>query len=334
MVSWVVGLHHRRVLAIAACSLLVLAGASYAATRLSASPAGTKRSPDHAVRLAEPRAAVPSCMDVPGAYPPVELYTERRSSALLGITSVGTWGASHCRLQERLSVVVKRWTGVVSTEGVVGGVERSPAAVDVNVQLRPGAVIVSEWQWRNWCGKSGRFQLQASWGVLPAPSGSVKPPACRSRREPSTLRLVPVQVPMCKTTDYRFRPGIGQVFLGTIISAISISLLSGRSPCVLRTTVRFALQHETGRRWTTLRQIEGNPGEQRTGAVLAPGQPIQLFWAWANWCGAASARFRAVGQIDHRTSVGRTSSSRPGSRLPPTCVSPGSRSELAPSYGH
>ncbi len=165
-----------------------------------------------------------------GDYMPPETFAQRTPGAVVGISWLGTWGASRCRLQTRLTAVVK----------------------------------------------------------------------------PIKDRL---------------------------IDEVTISL-RGRTPCVLaHAPVSFAVQRETDAKWSTVKQVSGNPGHQTTGAVLAPGMPVNLLWVWINWCGDANEPFRALASIGRQVVAGRTSTSLPGSRLPPFCVTPSRPSTLAPSYG-
>jgi hypothetical protein len=64
------------------------------------------------------------------------------------------------------------------------------------------------------------------------------------------------------------------------------------------------------------------------GAVLGPGQPAALLWAWGNWCDKSVSRFRAWARIGQRVIPGRERSSAP------YCVGPGTASSLTPSYGY
>jgi hypothetical protein len=84
---------HGHAIAIAAlvCSVLALAGASYAATSLPESSPGAKQLEHQAVRLARPQSAVPLCNAALGAYPlPPGMYARQVSGTVVGITSIGT----------------------------------------------------------------------------------------------------------------------------------------------------------------------------------------------------------------------------------------------------
>jgi hypothetical protein len=202
----------------------------------------------------------------------------------------------------------------------------------VNVVLKPGAVFAASWRWRNWCGRSGRFQLQPNfraWPYLAVPSNALRAPACTARGARSTLRRVPVRLRSCAAGDIRVRPDIGQGFMQSLIVGASVSLRPHRSACLLRNAeVDFALQRQVGGQWTTVAQIAGNPGHRTIGALLAPGgEPAQTFWAWRNWCGSAGS-FRPLAHVNGHAVAGATSTGSP------SCQDPGSPSILAPSFGH
>jgi hypothetical protein len=252
--------------------------------------------------------------------------------SITGVVAAWTWGTSPCLLSARLTFVVKRASQRVSPGGAIRTIRRNPAVVRVHAVLRPGAVFAASWRWRNWCGRTGRFQLQPSfsrWPYLAVPSTAVQPPACTSRGAASTLVRVPVRLRRCSARDLRARPGIGGGFMQSLIAGVGIALRSGRGACVLtQTEVAFALQKQVAGRWTTVQQIVGNPGERTIGALLSPGgENAQTFWAWRNWCGGA-ASFRALTHVDGRATAGTAFGDTP------SCQDPSSPSTLAPSFGH
>lgn len=256
-------------------------------------------------------------------------FIERAGGRLVGIASFGTWGTSPCLLRAQLTFRVERFKrdGQGKT---VRAVEGNPAARVVDYVLKPGAVVVASWQWRNWCGPSGRFQLQALWGKpWFSATGSIAPPACSSRGQRSTLSPARVRLHECSPDGYTFAPGLGQGFMETLITGVAISLRPHQEPCALQQVrVAFAVQGQTGGRWVVLHQIENDPGYRMVGAVLATGEPAQLFWAWGNWCDKAVTRFRAWARVGNRVVTGRASSSSP------YCFGHGAPSALMPSYGY
>ena len=248
------------------------------------------------------------------------------------VVAAWTWGTSPCLLDARLTFAVKHFTQRVSPGGAIRTIRGNPAVVRVHTVLKPGAVFTAAWRWRNWCGKRGRFQLQpnfSQWPYLAEPSGAIKAPACTSRGTRSTLVRVPVRLRVCRAGDLRPRPGIGQGFMGSLIVGVSISLRAHRSACLLRNAkVDFALQRQVSGQWTTVQQINGNPGHRTIGALLAPGgEPAQTLWVWRNWCGG-SATFRALAHLNGSTAAGTSTGDAP------FCQDSASPSTLAPSFGH
>jgi hypothetical protein len=78
----------------------------------------------------------------------------------------------------------------------------------------------------------------------------------------------------------------------------------------------------------TIREIEGNPGHRKIGALLAAGEPAPVFWAWRNWCGGGGGRFRSFARVDERVAAG------PVFTQPISCQDPNAPSTSRPSYGH
>jgi hypothetical protein len=249
-----------------------------------------------------------------------------------GIVAAWTWGTSPCLLNTRLTFVVKRYSQRVSPGGAMRTIAGNPGMARVNVVLKPGAVFAASWRWRNWCGRSGRFQLQPNfraWPYLAVPSNALRAPACTARGTRSTLVRVPIRLRSCPAGDLRVRAEIGQGFMQSLIVGASVSLRAHRSACLLRNAkVDFALQRQVGGQWTTVQQIAGNPSHRTIGALLAPGgEPAQVFWAWRNWCGSAGP-FRPLAHVNGRAVAGATSSDAP------SCQDGASPSILAPSFGH
>lgn len=273
---------------------------------------------------------IPACG--PDEVPSATTVAQVRSNVVTGRAAVGTWGTSACRLHARLTFTVKRFRKRVSPGGAIRAVKGNPAVASVDAVLKPGAVVAASWRWRNWCGRSGRFQLQASfseWPYLAVPSHRVAPPRCTAHGAPSSLVRVPVSVRRCSSSDYRLRPGVGGGFMESLIVGVGIELRTHRVSCLLtHAKVTFALQQQVSDQWVTLRQIEGNPAHRTIGALLAAGgEPAQIFWAWRNWCGGAN-RFRSFARVDERTAAGRVFTQ------PISCQEPEAPSTLSPSYGH
>ena len=71
----------------------------------------------------------------------------------------------------------------------VSGIRRTAAAVSIERTLKPGDVIASEWEWSNWCGRGGPFELAqiitGRGGLLASPGIWTRPlvarPASRRR---------------------------------------------------------------------------------------------------------------------------------------------------------
>jgi hypothetical protein len=178
-----------------------------------------------------------------------------------GLAAVGTWGTSPCRLHSRLTFSVKRFAYRVSPGGAVRRIKGNPAVAIVDSVLRPGAVVVASWRWRNSCGRSGHFQLQASfnrWPYLAVPSHGFAPPRCTSREEPSTLARAAVGVRRCSTRDYRVHPAVGGGFMESLILGVGIELRAHHAPCLLaHASVTLALQHQVSGRWVKLDRSRG-----------------------------------------------------------------------------
>jgi hypothetical protein len=274
------------------------------------------------------RARLPACgmNNSPDPY----MFARRSASGVVGVTSLGTWGTSRCRLHERVTFAVKRFRRT-SPGATVGGIDGNPASRVVDLVLNPGSVIVASWEWRNWCRPQDRIQLAARWGE----SGftwtpRLRAPACNSGHSASTLSAAPARLRRCSSHVYTFAAGLGQGLTGGLITPVQISLRPGHPPCVVRDLkVSFAIQRESGREWATVRQIKGNPGHRVIGAVLASGQPAQLFWDWTNWCGGGAGRFRALARIGGRIVTGPATRSS----WAPVCGSSSYPSTLTPSYG-
>jgi hypothetical protein len=251
---------------------------------------------------------------------------------VIGVVAASTWGTSPCLLRTRLTFAVKRFSRRVSPGGAIRGVKGNPGAATVRVVLQPGAVFAAAWRWRNWCGRSGRFQLQPSfrdWPYLAVPTAAIRPPACTSHAGRSTLVRVPVRLRRCSAADARLLPGRRGGFMQSLIVGPGIKLRPHRGACLLTNAkVTFSLQEQVAGQWVTLAQIAGNPGRRAIGALLAPGgEDAQALWAWRNWCGG-SGLFRPVAQVDGRTAVGAVFTDTP------FCQDPSSPSTLAPSFGH
>jgi hypothetical protein len=281
--------------------------------------------------LAQPhRAAAGSSLSVctMDNTPGPSISVVRVRGRVVGATSFGTWGTSRCLLRAQLTFAVKRF----SADGqgtIVQGIEGNPAAAKVNLVLRPGRVVVASRQWRNWCGPPGRFQLQAFWGQpWFAVTGSIRPPVCSLRGLPSTLSAAGVRRQLCAPDAYRVVTSLGQGFMQRLIDYVRIDLRAHHSPCVLYgAAVTLAIQRQSGTRWRTLGQIEGNPGHRTMGALISPGRPASVFWAWMNWCGGGG-RFRPLAHFDGRRVTG------PATAQPISCQDPSRPSTLINSYGH
>ena len=272
---------------------------------------------------------IPACG--PDQVPSATTVAQVRRNVVTGLAVVATWGTSPCRLHARLTFTVKRFTQRVSPGGAVRTIHGNPALTRVDVVLKPGAVLAASWRWRNWCGRSGRFQLQANfsnWPYLAVPSHAVAPPRCTSPERPSTLVRVPVAVRPCPSGGDRLRPGVGGGFMQSLIVGVRIERRAHRAPCLLtHAKVTFALQRQMSGRWVTIREIDGNPGHRKIGALLAAGEPGTVFWAWRNWCGGGG-RFRSFARVDERIAAG------PVFAQPISCQDPKAPSTLRPSYGH
>ncbi len=206
----------------------------------------------------------------PDEVPSATTVAQVSSKVVTGLVAVGTWGTSPCRLHSRLTFSVKRFAYRVSPGGAVRRIRGNPAVATVDAVLKPGAVVVASWRWRNWCGRSGRFQLQASfkrWPYLAVPSHGLAPPRCASHQEPSTLVRAEVGVRRCSTRDYRVHPAVGGGFMQSLIYGVGIELRAHHAPCLLtHAKVTLALQQQVSGQWVTLRQIAGNPGHRTIGA--------------------------------------------------------------------
>jgi len=320
----------------AVCVVLSVAAVGTASPRRPMAPSrvgsvASARQADAASRAAS--SSLPSCTGAFGRFAGPAMDAQRSGADVIAITAIDTWGASRCQLRVKLTAVVHT-PGSSFYRGVVRGI-RLPRPASINITLNPGDVVAREWKWSNWCGRGGRFELLAWWGPDVAESAIVDAPACRSRSAPSTLKLVALRAHPCTSRDYRVRAGFNGGFESHLITGAAISLIRGHRPCVLRARVTFSLQQQHGTAWATLTQIDGNPGHQTTGALLMPGNPMQLFWAWFNWCGPATpqVRFRAAARIGDQTVAGQPSASTNTSRLPPQCEAPASPSTLTSSYG-
>ena len=197
--------------------------------------------------------------------------------------------------------------------------------------LRPGAVLAASWRWRNWCGRSGRFQLQPSfgkWPYLAVPSEAIRPPGCASRAGRSTLARVPVRLRRCPAADSRIHPGVGGGFMQSLIVSVGIGLRKHKSACLLtHAKVELTLQAQVADQWTTL-QVAGNPARRKLGALLSPGgERAQALWAWRNWCGRGGP-FRLLAHVDGRAAASAAFTDTP------SCQDPSGSSTLAPSFGH
>lgn len=254
----------------------------------------------------------------------------RVGNEVVGLTALGTWGASACVLHDRLSFAVQPASDRFSSKGVIRSIKGNPGAKNVSVTLRPGNVLVYSWRWRNWCGAHGRFTLQSFWKPLPytIPSQTVKAPRCVNRGSRSTLSETRPSIRACPAAAYRVTTDLGQPFKTRLINFVEMTLRRGHLPCLVRNThVTLAVQDESGTEWTTLGKIQGNPGHRTVGTMLTQTYgAFQVFWAWANWCGGGH-RFRAFAKVGADTVAGPTWAQ--GS----TCESSNDPSTLTPSYG-
>lgn len=289
-------------------------------------------------RAASARSGQPSCEKVfpPNLSPGPTIFVERDHGDLVGITSFGTWGTSECVLRTRLTFAVKRYASPgpgATVRGIVG----SPAAVRVDSVLRPGSVVVVSWRWRNWCGPTGRFQLEASWGQSwLAWTRSVRAPACGSRSSSSTMASKPSGLRPCAPDAYRTTTSIGMPIEQRMIDTVAIDLRAHRAPCLLeRERVSLAVQRRADGRWATVREIDGNPGQRTIGAVLAAGEPAPVYWAWTNWCHGDGDTWRTLAKVGNRQVAGAATRSQDGEYPPPDCsLSSGRPSTLTNSYGY
>ncbi len=121
-----------------------------------------------------------------------------------------------------------------------------------------------------------------------------------------------------------------------MIDSIAIDLRAHQVPCVLeREKVSLAVQRRSDGRWATVRKIDGNPGQRTIGAVLAPGQPAQVFWAWINWCHGHGGVWRTLAKVGNRQVAGVATRSPDGVYPPPDCSLSSRRpSTLTNSYGY
>lgn len=300
---------------------LLLALFTAAAMLLSVSFDGRR----HAARAA----TLPACGPDNVPLPPTD--ARRAGRDVVGVTALGTWGTSACLLRDRLTFAVKRSTDRFSKGGVIRSVRGNPATKIVNVVLKPGSVVVYSWRWRNWCGSGNHFALQARWSSLAyiAPSQTVKPPTCTSRRSRSTLSKKRPSITSCSPAAYQVTTGLGQPFMTRLIDLAQLTLRKRRLPCLLRHLhIRLAVQRQSNGNWMTLSQIQGNPGTRTVGTMLTQTYgAFDVFWAWFNWCGGGN-RFRASAKVGTRTVAGPTSTQGA------TCQNPQAPSTLTPSYGH
>jgi hypothetical protein len=147
---------------------------------------------------------------------------------------------------------------------------------------------------------------------------------------------VPAGVRRCSPDAYRITTSLGMPIEQQMIDTIAIDLRAHRAPCVLeRVNVSLAVQRHGQRRWATVPEIEGNPGRRVIGALIAPGQPAQVFWAWMNWCHGHGGIWRTLAEVGDQQVAGAATRSPDGEYPPPDCNRSSSRpSTLTNSYGH
>lgn len=260
------------------------------------------------------------------------MATTAAGGGVTGVVAAWTWGTAPCLLSTRLTFTVKRFTQRISPGGAIRTIAGNPGVGHVHVVLTPGAVFTASWRWRNWCGRSGRFELQPNfhaWPYLAVPSNAIRPPACTLHGARSTLVRVRVRIRRCQAGALRVDASVGGGFMQSLIVGVGIRLRAHRGACLLTNTrVDFALQRQVSGQWTTLQPVAGNPARRTIGALLSPeGEPAQAFWAWRNWCGG-NGTFRLLAHVNGRATVGASFTDAP------FCQDPSSPSILAPSFGH
>lgn len=276
------------------------------------------------------------CLTYPGALPP-DILTRREHGTLRAISWLPTWGSSTCRISAKVKAAVVRWSKTLSRSSklVVRSVRRTGSVVRVRRHLKPGDVVVRAWRWRNWCGSRHRLAIRIRWGrPALARSRRLLPPSCRSHSRPSTLSVTRIRLPRCKASRLRLQSFLAGGMKSHTIEGLTISVRRGR-PCVLRARPKLTLQHKGGGVWSKMGSIRGNPGRQRTGAVLAHGHSVTLYWGWWNWCGRAYGSFRLLGALGtHRANRTFNVAKGTSSGSVPFCGAPDKPSTLSASYGY
>lgn len=246
---------------------------------------------------------------MPGACPDGDYtlsdYTRTEHGQVDGVAWFALRGPYACRLATRLRFVAQpAGTAAkpkISLTSVVSGLRGNPALVNVDVVLRPGVVVVRAWRWANWCDRPGKFTFLARAGITAnfAWSPPFNAPSCAAPARQSMLTRAKISIPDCTAGDYRLEINPGQPIVGQLLT-IPAANLRGSSPCRLDAAVTFAVQQRTANGWQNVPGIMNNPTHATIGAILSPGGPSGLPWAWGNWCGRPEDFRWLIRTADHR----------------------------------